>query len=145
MESGRRTQPRADSQYFDLNIEEVLEHWPVEYAIREIIANAIDEAVITGTEDPTITNDSHGSGWHISDQGRGLRYEHLTQKEDAEKRRHREVIGQFGMGLKDALAVFDRRNVRVEILSPHGDITTVIRPKGGSGHQDPACRRAASH
>ena len=28
---------------FDLNIEKVLDHWGVEHAIREIIANALDE------------------------------------------------------------------------------------------------------
>jgi hypothetical protein len=29
---------------FDLNIERVLEHWTVAHALREIIANALDEA-----------------------------------------------------------------------------------------------------
>src|SRR5262249_2533591 len=46
-----------------------------------------------------------------------------------EKRRHPEVIGQFGMGLKDALAVFDRRGVTVAIRSRHADITTGRRAK----------------
>ena len=35
------------------------------------------------------------------------------------------------MGLKDALAVFDRRGSGVEIRSPHADITTGRRPKEG--------------
>lgn len=35
---------------FDLNIEKVLEHWGVEHAIREIIANALDEMTLTGTK-----------------------------------------------------------------------------------------------
>jgi uncharacterized protein (UPF0212 family) len=34
---------------FDLNIEEVLENWEVEHALREIIANALDEQVISNT------------------------------------------------------------------------------------------------
>ena len=67
--------------------------------------------------------------WQID--GRGVRYEHLTQNENAEKRRNPHVIGQFGMGLKDALAVFDRRGVDVVIRSPHADITTGRRPKDG--------------
>jgi hypothetical protein len=117
-------------QAFDLNIEKVLEHWSVPFAIRELIANALDEQALTGTADPVIVKDDAGC-WHIVDAGRGVRYEHLTQNENAEKRRHPQVIGQFGMGLKDALAVFDRRGVNVVIRSPHAVITTGRRPKEG--------------
>jgi hypothetical protein len=115
---------------FDLNIEKVLEHWPVAFAVREFIANALDEAAITGTAEPTISADGDG-GWRIRDFGRGLSYEHLTQKENLEKLKHPSVIGQFGIGLKDALAVCDRRNVCVLLRSRHGDITTVRRAKAG--------------
>jgi hypothetical protein len=117
-------------QAFDLNIEKVLEHWTVPFAIREIIANALDEQALTGTADPGIYKD-HTGCWHVRDGGRGVRYEHLTQNENAEKLRHQQVIGQFGMGLKDALAVFDRRGVNVVIRSPHATITTGRRPKEG--------------
>ena len=115
---------------FDLNIEEVLEHWPVSHAIREVLANALDEHHLTGTAEPVVVELGDGR-WQIRDFGRGLRYEHLTQKENAEKLGHPAVIGQFGIGLKDALAVFDRRGVTVTIRSPHGDITTARRPKAG--------------
>ncbi|WP_410626352.1 hypothetical protein [Amycolatopsis sp. cmx-8-4] len=115
-------------QFFDLNIERVLEHWPVAFAIREIIANALDEHALTRTVEPVITKDPAGA-WHVADFGRGLRYEHLTQKENDEKRGSDVVIGQFGMGLKDALAVFDRHDVDVVIRSGHGDITTRQRAK----------------
>jgi hypothetical protein len=117
-------------QAFDLNIEKVLEHWAVPFAIRELIANALDEQVLTGTAEPEIYKDSAGY-WHVRDAGRGLRYEHLTQNENPEKHRHPQVIGQFGMGLKDALAVFDRRRIDVVIRSPHAVITTGRRPKKG--------------
>jgi hypothetical protein len=120
----------SQMQAFDLNIEKVLEHWSVPFAIRELIANALDEQALTGTADPVIVKDEAGC-WHIADSGRGVRYEHLTQNENAEKRRHPQVIGQFGMGLKDALAVFDRRAVDVVIRSPHAVITTGRRPKEG--------------
>ena len=118
------------SQAFDLNVEKVLEHWSVAFAIRELIANALDEQALTRTRDPGIFKDGAGY-WHIADAGRGIRYEHLTQNENAEKRSHPGVIGQFGMGLKDALAVFDRRGVGVAIYSPHAVITTGRRPKEG--------------
>ena len=124
------TEAGGIEQAFDLNIEKVLEHWTVPFAIRELIANALDEQALTGTADPVIFKDGAGC-WHVRDAGRGVRYEHLTQNENAEKRRHPQVIGQFGMGLKDALAVFDRRGMGVVIRSPHAVITTGRRPKEG--------------
>ena len=36
---------------FDLNIEKILENWEPHHAIREIIANALDEQIITNTKD----------------------------------------------------------------------------------------------
>jgi hypothetical protein len=126
----RTLDPVAGGEAFDLNIEVVLEHWPVSHAVRELLANALDEHHLTGTPEPTVTKLGEGR-WEIRDLGRGLRYEHLTQKENAEKLGHPAVIGQFGIGLKDALAVFDRRGVDVTIQSAHGDITTARRPKAG--------------
>jgi len=46
------TQTGRAEQAFDLNIEKVLEHWTVPFAIRELIANALDEQALTGTADP---------------------------------------------------------------------------------------------
>ncbi|MEK4250351.1 ATP-binding protein [Paenibacillus sp. FSL W7-1287] len=108
---------------FDLNIEKVLEHWNIAFALRELIANAFDEHKLTKTKEPEIYKDENGV-WHIRDFGRGLRYEHFTQNENKEKLEHPElVIGKFGVGLKDALATFDRNNVHVLIHSRHADIT----------------------
>jgi len=41
---------------------------------------------LTKTKDIRIFKDSKGR-WHIRDYGHGLKYEHLTQKEDEEKLR----------------------------------------------------------
>ena len=107
---------------FDLNIEEVLEDWEVYHAIREIIANAIDEQVLTNTKEIEIKRDKNC--FVIRDYGRGLRYEHLTQNENEEKISHPElVIGKFGVGLKDALATFDRHKISIVIKSKYCDIT----------------------
>ena len=65
---------------FDLNIERVLENWTVAHALREVIANALDEQALTGTREPQIFRDAQGA-WHVRDWGRGLRYDHLTQNE----------------------------------------------------------------
>src|SRR5437899_3105316 len=46
---------------FDLNVEEVLDHWETEHAIREIIANALGEQVLTGTSEVEIFDDADGN------------------------------------------------------------------------------------
>jgi hypothetical protein len=121
----------ATTREFDLNIERVLENWTVAHALREVIANALDEQALTGTAEPQIFEDDAGR-WHIRDWGRGLRYEHLTQNENREKLRHPDkVVGKFGVGLKDALATFDRNRITVTIRSRHGEITTGKQAKHG--------------
>ena len=45
---------------FDLNIEEVLENWEVYHAIREVISNALDEKLITDSQDIEIYPDQNG-------------------------------------------------------------------------------------
>lgn len=101
------------------------------HAVREVIANALDEQALTSTAEPDIVKDDSGA-WHVRDFGRGLRYEHLTQNENKEKLKHPErIIGKFGVGLKDALATADRRNIGVLIHSAHGDITIGKTAKHG--------------
>jgi len=100
----------------------VFESWETYHAIREVIANAIDEQSLTQTKDIEIFQDKQKS-WHIRDYGRGLKYEHLPQKENDEKLSHPDLIGKFGVGLKDALATFDRKKIEVVVKSRFGDIT----------------------
>ena len=107
---------------FDLNIQKVLQDWEIYHAVREVIANALDEQLLTKTKDIEIVQDKQRF-WHLRDFGRGLKYEHLTQKENEEKVRHPNLIGKFGVGLKDALATFDRRGIKILIKSKFGDIT----------------------
>lgn len=122
----------AQPKKFDLNMEEdLLEAWGESDGIRELIANALDEQVLTGTG--TVSIEPDGSGhWHIRDYGRGLRYQHFTQGEDEEKLSHPdEVIGKFGVGLKDALAVLYRHGVEVTVHSPHNTFTVEEASKAG--------------
>ena len=107
---------------FDLNIDKILENWELPHAIRELIANAIDESIITATKAPEIYRDEHG-WWHVRDYGRGLRYQDLIQSENPEKLNHSGAIGKFGIGLKDALATFERKGVRILLRSRHGDVS----------------------
>ena len=115
---------------FDLNIETVLDDWEAYHAIREVIANALDEQVLTGTRDIEITGG--GTHFEIRDYGRGIRYAHLTQNENEEKLANPgRVIGKFGVGLKDALATFDRHRIGVALKSRHGDIAITKSSKHG--------------
>src|SRR5829696_2804734 len=120
-------------QAFDLNVEKVLEHWSPAHALREVIANALDEHALIGRVDrPEISRDT-ARVWHVRDHGRGLRYHHLTLNESDEKRASEVVVGQFGVGLKDALATFHRNGIGVRISSPHGRIGLVEQSKHGFG------------
>ena len=114
--------PKPKPALFDLNVEKILDHWGVPEAVREVIANALDEQALSKSAEPEIVK--RRDGWHVSDFGRGLHYQHLTQNENPEKRRRPDlVVGKFGVGLKDALATFYRRGLQVEIRSPQADIT----------------------
>lgn len=118
-------------RYFDLNIEKILEGWEVRHAIRELIANALDEEVLSGTAEIQISRDKAGN-YHLRDFGRGIRYEHLTQNENEEKLANAtRVIGKFGVGLKDALATLNRPGIGVLIISRHGEIALTSASKHG--------------
>lgn len=114
---------------FDLNIEQVLEHWEPEHAAREIIANAIDEQILTRSKNIEIFK--LGNAWHIRDYGRGLQYSHFTQNENKEKIESPFLIGKFGVGLKDALAVCFRKGIHIEIESKYAYITLKMANKTG--------------
>ncbi|GAB4092812.1 ATP-binding protein [Flaviaesturariibacter terrae] len=114
---------------FDLNIEKILENWDTSHAVREIIANALDEQLLTNTKSVEIFK--NGNSWLIRDFGRGIQYTHLTQNENQEKLKSTSVIGKFGIGLKDAFATFDRKKIRVIAKSKHSQITISKSEKEG--------------
>lgn len=97
----------------DLNIgENYLNDWEVYYALREIIANALDEQndgqieVIEKSEDEYI----------IRDFGSGLKIENFIMM-GSNKATKNNVIGKFGVGLKDALGVLINNDIEVEIMT----------------------------
>jgi hypothetical protein len=121
----------AEARNFDLNIERILEGWEVSHAVREVIANALDEQALTGTKEVSISQDAQGA-WRVRDWGRGLTYRHLTENENSEKLQNPEkVVGKFGVGLKDALATLNRRGIPVRIRSKHGEFSLREAPKHG--------------
>ena len=117
------------SKLFDLNIEQVLENWSVSDALREIIANALDEQILSDTKPINIYKDN--DIWHIRDYGRGIKYDHFTQKENDEKVKSGKLIGKFGVGLKDALAVLFRHGCTVVIESQYNHVEIKMSQKIG--------------
>ena len=61
---------QIEYEKFDLNIEKILENWEPHHAIREIIANALDEQIITDTKEIEIFKQE--TNWIIRDYGRGF-------------------------------------------------------------------------
>lgn len=102
-----------------IKIEKDLENWEIHHALREIIANALDEQSQTDTQDIDIFQDKKGN-WHIKDFGRGIKPEDFNQKMDGRKKSNLNLIGDLGVGLKNALAIFNRNNIKVVIKSRYG-------------------------
>lgn len=119
---------KSKMRKFDLNIKKLPAKWDVYHALREIIANALDEQTITQTKDIDIFEDS-GRKWHIRDYGRGIRSEHFTQSENGEKLVNPNLIGKFGLGLKDALVAFSCKDIKVIISSRFGIFTFAQSPQ----------------
>jgi hypothetical protein len=113
---------KDNAKKFDLNIQRLLDSWEIHHALREIIANALDEQKLTSSNDIEIMI-KYRNIWTIRDFGRGLKIEHLVLNENEEKINNTNLIGKFGVGLKDALATLCRNGKIVFIKSKHCDIT----------------------
>ena len=85
------------------------ENWTIKDAIREIIQNGLD----TGTE-PIFVRD--GNLCEISDGGAGVKLSDFIIGRSS-KRDNKNVIGQFGEGLKIGCLVLARENRQVRIIS----------------------------
>jgi len=116
------------TKFFDLNIGKILEHWEICFAIRELIANAIDESVLSKSDKPF--DISHNKDiCTIRDFGRGINYEHFIQNESTEKLNDLTIIGKFGFGLKDAIATFYRNGIEIVIQSKFGIMSVIKQAK----------------
>jgi hypothetical protein len=101
----------------DLNTNNILQNWDVKKAIKELLANAIDESVETKTSLPLL--EFKDNILTISDKGRGLNTKHFTQSINNVKANNPNYIGKFGIGLKDCLAVLYREEKPITIESKY--------------------------
>lgn len=124
-----------DQIIYDLNIQNILEDWKPEDAIREFISNALDETKLSHTkQEPNIFKDSDGL-WHIRDYGRGLKPNSFIQNENEEKLNRNDMIGKFGIGLKDAIATLVRNKISFYILADQERYEAEYRIKAGGSNE----------
>jgi len=115
--------------YFDLNIGgNYLSNWNASLALREIIANALDEQ---GKRDIKVNMTDDGI-IVIKDFGSGLKPEHFICQE-FDKSNRDDKIGKFGVGLKDAIGVLWSKNITVEIKSRGYEFTFKMKEKNDCG------------
>ena len=122
----------SEKRFLDINSDSVLSDWEVKHALREIIANALDETELRSLKErPQIYFED--DYLVIRDFGSGIEEKHFVQNESLEKRSAPNVIGKYGAGLKDAIAVLHKNEIEIKISSSYIQITGVkLLPKQGS-------------
>lgn len=101
----------------DLNIgTQCLENWENHHAIRELIANALDEHIISKITQPIAINHSRNK-CEIIDYGSGITKSSFIIQSNSNKLSNEKLIGQFGFGMKDAIAVLCKNDIDVTIYT----------------------------
>ena len=125
-------------ELLDLNIKDIDNNWTINDAIRELIANAIDEHILANiTNDIKITYNEQTKTLTISNEGRGIKSVHFTENINKEKLNNPKVFGKLGINLKNAIAVLVNNHVNVTIKSDFGIYTPLITNKQGLTEQLP--------
>lgn len=101
----------------DLNIgTQCLENWENHHAIRELIANALDEHIISKITQPISINHSRNK-CEIIDYGAGITKSSFIIQSNSNKLSNEKLIGQFGFGMKDAIAVLCKNDIDIKIYT----------------------------
>ena len=103
----------------DLNMgTECLENWQNEHAIRELIANALDEHVCSKVKQSIDINyHQKQKTIEIIDYGKGITEDNFIHQTNQIKKNNSKYIGYFGIGLKDSLGVLCKNNVDITIYT----------------------------
>ena len=101
----------------DLNIgKNALNHLTISDAIKELIANALDEHELINCDKDIIVS-YIDDNLYIKDFGRGITPNNFILESNVEKRNNNNIIGMFGYGLKDALGIFASNSINVQIAT----------------------------
>jgi hypothetical protein len=99
----------------DLNIgTQCLDNWENHDACRELIANAMDEHIISKITQPISINHSRNK-CEIIDYGSGITKSSFVIQSNSNKLNNEKLIGQFGFGMKDAIGVLCKNDIDVTI------------------------------
>jgi len=102
---------------FDLNIgRQCLDNWENKHALRELIANAIDEHTARNIKKPISINYNR-KYVEIIDYGNGIMPNNFINQTNYKKKNNKKYIGFFGIGLKDSLGVLCKNNINVVIYT----------------------------
>lgn len=117
---------------FDLNIgENVLEHMNTEDAIRELISNALDEHKLKNIQE-NIKIFKDNNNWIIKDLGDGITGKNFICDINKEKQKRCDMIGMFGYGLKDAIAVLRNNKIDIKIITKKNVFIPSMKEKHGT-------------
>lgn len=118
--------------FLDLNVGDALDHLSLTHGVNEIISNALDEHKLKNISENVSIYKLYDY-WIIKDMGHGIESKHFTMNANKEKTIESKCIGKFGYGLKDAIVIFMKYNIEIEIFTPHGKYTPVKRIQKNTG------------
>lgn len=117
-------------KYIDLNIgTTVLTHLTIEDALKEIISNAIDEHITSEVKRDIRIQKNDSDKWCIKDFGRGISTTNFKFNKNEEKEDNNNLIGFFGYGLKDAIAILNTNNIKFKIYTRRYIFTPILKPR----------------
>lgn len=115
---------------FDLNISNAKAGWNVATAVKEILADCLEEQQITKSSEVEIFKSEDGA-WHIRDYGRGMKYTHLARSEYGDNMSYIYKGMSTGESLGDAIGTLDHNGVELIIDSKYSHITFIRTNKYG--------------
>lgn len=117
-------------RYIDLNIgNTVLTHLTVDDALKEIISNAFDEHITSEVKKNIRIYKNDNDNWCIRDYGRGLSTNNFKFDKNDEKEANDDLIGFFGYGLKDAIAIMNTNKIKFKIYTKRYIYTPMLKSR----------------
>lgn len=113
-------------KYFDLNLGvNSKNHLTIVDALKELLANAKDEHVLNNIQEEIIQNyDTKNKIYKIENKGPGIVLDDFKCGKNPKKQNNNDIIGQFGYGLKDAIAILFKNDCNIEIKTK----TLIMKP-----------------
>ena len=122
------------TKYIDLNVgEKSLDHLPIDFALKELLANSIDEHIANNLDpaDVQLSYNKKLKTLSISDFGSGIEEKNFIQRKN-NKKSDNKYIGKYGIGLKDALVIANDKNHKITIETHTNIFTTEYKMKSGT-------------